>query len=277
MKIFVAIPGRGHSLDFNVTACLMEEHELAAQCGVKLQFDLFPSSGGIADGRNFLVEDFFKTDCEKMVFLDSDITFQKGSLLQLATKPVDFVGGAYRYKQDKEEYPIRFTKEVLGGSNMWADTNGLLEVDGLPFGFLCLSREVFKKFDEKFPERKQSNFGSKSAAYFQLPLIDGKLWGEDYTFCKEWKEMGGKIYLDPELELTHWDFKPVSYKGHIGKWLKSSPNNIIRRLKLMKEKESGKTKEGSNNVGSGDCISSNGSSGEITPTKDIDLSGLRIS
>lgn len=259
MKIFVAIPGRSHSLDFNVTACLMEEHEIASQVGVKLHFDLFPSSGGIADGRNFLVEDFFKSGCDKMVFLDSDITFEKGSLLKLALKPVDFVGGAYRYKQPVETYPIRFLKEVEEGANMWADQNGLIEVDGLPFGFLCLSREVFRKFDEKYPERIKSNFGRTTNAYFQLPIMDGILWGEDYMFCKEWRAMGGKIFLDPELELTHWDFKPVSYKGHIGNWLKNSPKNIARKLQLLKEREDGK------------------GSKEITPTPSIDLSQLGLS
>ncbi len=245
MKIFVAIPGRSHSLDFNVTACLMEEHEIASQVGVKLHFDLFPSSGGIADGRNFLVEDFMKTDCDKMVFLDSDITFEKGALLKLALKPVDFVGGAYRYKQPVETYPIRFTKEVEEGANMWADQNGLIEVSGLPFGFCCLTREVFKKFDEKFPERKNNNFGRRSTAYFQFPIIDGILWGEDYSFCNEWRAMGGKIYLDPEIELTHWDFKPVSYKGHIGNWIKNSPQNVAAKLMMEQEIKDGKRAEGS--------------------------------
>lgn len=240
MKIFVAIPGRSHSLDFNVTACLMEEHEIASQVGVKLVFDLFPSSGGIADGRNFLVEDFLKSDCDKMVFLDSDITFEKGALLQLALKQADFVGGAYRYKQPEETYPIRFTKEAESGANMWSDENGLIEVDGLPFGFLCLSRNVFKKFDERYPERINNNFGRTSTAYFQLPILDGILWGEDYTFCNEWRAMGGKIYLYPELELTHWDFKPVSYKGHIGNWLKNSPQNIATRLIIEQEIRDGK-------------------------------------
>lgn len=221
----------------------MEEHEIASQVGVKLCFDLFPSSGGIADGRNFLVEDFLKSDCDKMIFLDSDITFEKGALIRLAAKTVDFVGGAYRYKQAVETYPIRFTKAVEAGENMWSDANGLIEVDGLPFGFLCLTRNVFKKFDEKYPERKNNNFGRTSTAYFQLPILEGVLWGEDYTFCKEWKEMGEKIYLDPEIELTHWDFKPVSYKGHIGNWLKKSPNNIATRLLIEKEIKDGKRTE----------------------------------
>ncbi len=241
MKIFVAIPGRSHNLDFNVTACLMEEHEVACQVGVKLIFELFPSSGGIADGRNCLVDDFLKSDCDKMVFLDSDISFEKGSLLQLALKPVDFVGGAYRYKMADEQYPIRFLKEVEKGADMWSDENGLIEVDGLPFGFVALSRNVFKKFDEKFPDRINKNFGNKGTAYFQLPIVNGVLWGEDYSFCNEWRAMGEKIYLFPEIELTHWDFKPISYKGHIGNYLKGSPKNIARRLIMEKEIKDGKS------------------------------------
>lgn len=260
MKIFVAIPGRGNNLDFNVTACLMEEFEISLQVGVKLQFDLYPSSGGVADGRNFLVDDFLKSDCDKMFFLDSDITFSKGALLQLATKPVDFVGGAYRHKKAEESYPISFKE-----GEMWSDKNGLIEVDKLPFGFICLSREVFKKFDEKFPERKGKNFGCKTTAYFQLPIVDGLLWGEDFMFCKEWNEMGGKTYLDPEVELTHWNFVPTPYKGHIGKWLKSQPNNIARRLQLMKEKEDGKEVRRSE----GNC--------EKPTVPSIDLSSIGIS
>ena len=236
MKIFVAIPGRGNSLDFNVTACLMEEYAIALQCGVKLEYRLFPSSGGIADGRNFLVNDFLKSDCERIFFLDSDVTFTKGALIQCATKPVDFVGGCYRHKRDEESYPISFKD-----GEMWADKNGLIVVDKIPFGFVSLTRNVFKKFDEKFPERLNKNFGLKSTAYFQFPIgKDGILWGEDFCFCKEWNEMGEKIYLDPELELTHWGSLPTPYKGHIGNWLKSRPQNIARRLTLMKEKENGK-------------------------------------
>jgi len=257
MKIFVAIPGRGHSLDFNVTACLMDEYALALQVGVKLEFRLFPSSGGIADGRNFLVADFLKTNADRLFFLDSDITFKKGSLLQLATKPVDFVGGAYRHKRDEESYPIAFNE-----GEMWWDENKLIHVDKIPFGFVCLTREVFKKFDEKFPERKNKNFGLQTTAYFQLPIVDGILWGEDFMFCKEWNEMGQKVYLDPEVELTHWGFLPTPYKGHIGNWLKSQPHNIAKKLIMIKENENGKE---------------TGRSCEKPTVRDIDLSALGIS
>lgn len=236
MKIFVAIPASQHLLDCHVHAAIIEEHKLAFGIGDELIIDYFPSSGGIADGRNHLANDFLKSDCDKMFFLDSDITFQRGSLIKLAHKPVDFVGGCYRYKKPEEAYPIRFKKNDQNNpkNDLWADKNGLIEVEGIPFGFVCLTREVFKKFDERFPERKDKNFGMKSNVYFQLPVIDGALWGEDYMFAKEWVEMGGKVYLDPDIELTHWSYKPTPYTGHIGKWLLNNPKSIERKQELMK-------------------------------------------
>lgn len=168
-----------------------------------------------------------------MFFLDSDISFAPGSLIKLAHKPVDFVGGCYRYKKDEEDYPIRFKDK----GDLWADKNGLIEVAGLPFGFISLSRKVFEKFDEAFPERKDKNFGLKSNVYFQLPLIDGALWGEDYMFAKEWIEMGGKIYLDPDIHLTHWSYKPTPFKGHIGDWLRNKPESVERKNEILKGKE----------------------------------------
>jgi hypothetical protein len=63
-------------------------------------------------------------------------------------------------------------------------------------------------------------FDKQSFAYFQMRFDDGMLWGEDSYFCKEFSDLGGKVYLYPELELTHWDFNRP-FKGHIGNWLKN--------------------------------------------------------
>ena len=238
MKIFVAIPSYDHKLDFNVTACILEEYKIALGVGDELHFDFFPSSGGIADGRNHLVNDFLNSECDKLFFLDSDITFAPGSLIKLAHKPVDFAGGCYRYKKTGEGYPIRFKKNDPTNPNneLWADKNGLIEVEGMPFGFMCLTREVFKKFDEKFPERKGTNFGLKSNVYFQLPIIEGVLYGEDYSFALEWQSMGGKVYLDPDILLTHWNFLPTPHYGHIGNWLLKQPASIAAKQRIYKEK-----------------------------------------
>jgi len=70
------------------------------------------------------------------------------------------------------------------------------------------------------PERIYEHMGHAAFAFFQMFFKDGALVGEDYLFCNEWAELGGKIYLDPELHLTHWGINPVPHPGHIGNWLK---------------------------------------------------------
>lgn len=166
-------------------------------------------------GRNQLAQDFLDSDADKLFFLDSDVTFEPGAILNLTMKDADFVGGSYRFKHDTEQYPVAF----IEGRDHWADRRGLMEVATLPGGFLSLSRKVFETLKAAHPERAYTHCGRIAHCYFQMRFEDGNLYGEDTYFCKEWRDTGGKVYLDPEINLTHWDFnKP--YPGHIGNWLK---------------------------------------------------------
>jgi hypothetical protein len=107
----------------------------------------------------------------------------------------------------------------LDTPQLWANEYGLLEVTTLPGGFLSLSRKVFETLKAAHPERGYEHFGNQAHCYFQMLFTEGHLFGEDSYFCKEWRDTGGKVFLDPELTLTHWDFNRP-FKGHIGNWLK---------------------------------------------------------
>ena len=215
MKISVGIPVYDGKLPFQSVLCLLTETSIAQALGHCLVVRLLPSCSNLAMGRNQIVKEFLASDEDRLVFLDADVTFEPGSLVKLAHYPVDFVGGAYRLKLDEEKYPMGW----LPGSELWSDKNGLIEVAMIPSGFLSLSREVFKTFKEKYPGREYSIAGHKNDCYFQIPYRDGALYTEDAYFCREWREAGGKIYLDPDLTLTHWDFNRP-YMGNIGNWLK---------------------------------------------------------
>lgn len=218
MKIFVAIPVYDGKLQVQTVKCLLEEQILAALNGDEIQFVFLPSCSVPADGRNQLVQSFIESECEKIIFLDSDITFDMGSLLKIAHHPVDLVGGAYRYKETNENYPVSFLKDDL-----WSDSNGLIEVETLPTGFLAISKTVFEKIRNANPDREYNHSGYKKFCYFQMVFKDGVMHSEDSYFCKEWRESGGKVYLDPEIALVHWDFKPTPFHGHVGNWLKNRP------------------------------------------------------
>lgn len=232
MKIFVAIPVYDGKLHVESVRCLFSEQHIASGIGDVLTVNFLSSMAGIAHGRNQLASEFMKSDADRMIFLDSDVTFEPGALAKLAHMPADFVGGCYRYKRQEECYPMGWLNDP-DSKGLRMDKHGLIEVNGLPTGFLALSRKVFQTMKDRFPERElQEHFGHKMFAYFQMPFINGHLHGEDNFFCREWREAGGKIYLDPEIKLTHWDFNPTPYVGHIGAWIKGSPETKMMLEKL---------------------------------------------
>lgn len=217
MKVFVAIPVYDGKLQVQTVKGLLEEQSVAVVSGDELHFCFLPSCSVPAMGRNQLVQDFMRSGCDKLFFLDSDLTWELGSLIKVARAPVDLVGGCYRYKLDDESYPISW----LDQKDLWSDENGLIEVDTLPNGFLAISRSVFERLERAHPERWYEHQGRRDFCHFQMIFKDGHLHSEDTHFCREWRELGGKVFLDPEVTLSHWGINPKPYVGHIGNWLKS--------------------------------------------------------
>lgn len=216
MNIFVAIPVYDGKIPARLALGLLKEQQLALGAGDNFKVAILSSNAGVISARNQLVRQFLESDSDKLFFLDSDITFPEGALVKLCHKPVEIVGGCYRHKNPNEvSYPVCFLKQ----DELYGDANGLTEVAQIPTGFMSIDRSVFKKIDEKFPERR-ARLGN-AVNYFQMPVVDGILYGEDFYFCKEWTEqVGGKVFMDPDLDLVHWCFNPVAYPGHIGKWLR---------------------------------------------------------
>ncbi len=218
MKVFVAMPVYDGKLPLETASSLLQEQLLAGQNGHELIFAFLPSCSVPATGRNALVQQFMESDCDRLVFVDSDISFPVGSLLKIAAQPAEFVGGCYRFKTEKEQYPIGWIQDR---DELWSDERGLIEVATLPTGFLALSRSVFEKFKAHYTGRECNHMGHPMYGYFQMVFKDGAMYSEDTYFCKEWREMGGQVFLDPDIKLAHWDHKYVPYTSHIGGWLKS--------------------------------------------------------
>ncbi len=219
MKICVATPVYDGKMPVRTMNCLFTELSLAIGVGDTLMINCLSSSAGIAQARNQLATEFMNSKFDRLVFLDSDITWNPGDLIKLAHHDVDFVGGGYRYKRNPEQYPIAWLPDP-DKKGLPVTKKGLLGVQGLPTGFLALSRNVFQTMLDKYPDRDLTiQNGHKCHAFFQMPFVDGHLYGEDLYFCRDWIESGGKIFLDPDISLTHWDFNPTPYGGNVGAFL----------------------------------------------------------
>jgi hypothetical protein len=222
MKISVGIPVYDGNLSAKLAACLLAETSLAHHKGDLLTVRFLPACTNLALGRNQLVHEFLESDDERLVFLDADVTFEFGELLKIAHHPVELVGGAYRMKKPNEVYPIWLLDHPAEPG-----PGGLVEVGSIPTGFMSLSRDVFTKFRAGYPGREYRLGANSRYCYFQIPYCDGALYTEDAYFCKEWRAIGGKVYVDPEMSLTHWQGN-IPYPGHLG-------NHYRKIMSLRKE------------------------------------------
>jgi len=217
MRISVGLPLYDGKMDYRVAGCLLTEIPIAIQNGDELSINILNGCSDLARGRNQICHEFMNSDFDRLIFLDSDVTFEPGNLVRMAHYPEDVVGGAYRIKEEvQEKYPVAFLQDK---KELWANEHGLLEVQMVPTGFLSLSKNALKRFSEAYPGRTYNSRGEIQYCYFQIIYKDGALYTEDSFFCREWREAGGQIFLNPELTLTHWNGN-VPYRGHIGNWLK---------------------------------------------------------
>lgn len=217
MRLFVGIPAYDGTVGIETVRSLLNEQGAAALLGVEMQVGLLPGCSLITMARNQLVADFLATDCDRLVFVDADVSWQPGDLIGLALKPVDVVGGAYRYKKDEEAYPVRW----LDRPELWDDPEThLLEVESVPGGFLAISRRAFERLRDAHPRRAYEHEGRQFHGFFHAPVEDGRIWGEDTAFCNDWRAIGGQVWLDPYLTLTH-SAGAKNYTGCISTWLRS--------------------------------------------------------
>lgn len=213
MKLYVAIPAYDGRVTIETARSLCDEQVMAALTGIDMAIQFVPGGSLVTTVRDRIASDFLASDADRLVFIDSDVSWKLGDLIKLANHPVDFVGGCYRYKQEPEEYPVHY----LDKPELWADhETGLIEVAALPAGFLSLSRSVFDRLKEAFPNRTYKHFEREMHAYFWAPPGGG----EDGALCNEWRSIGGQIWLDPQFTLTHTGGSR-DFTGNIGEWLRN--------------------------------------------------------
>ena len=210
MLVCVGIPTIDGKPCAQTVDSLLAEQFLGIKQGVHflILWEIGCSLIGVA--RNKIARRFLATaGAECLVFVDSDISWTGGDLARLAQRPEKVIGGTYRAKrEDSYYYHVRGMPEQR--DDLW-------KVDGLPGGFLKIAREAF----EAIPAAVyQDADGTETRDYFPTGMHNGMIWGEDYGFCRLWRETGGEVFLDARLKLRHHDgFK--AFSGDPEAWIRT--------------------------------------------------------
>lgn len=103
-------------------------------------------------------------------------------------------------------------------NNLNIDKN-LAKVRHLATGFMMIKRNVIEKMSQAFPSTKyvddvcflKPEENKYAYALFDCGVEEGHYFSEDWLFCHRWSKMGGSIWIDVSISLTHTGIE--DYRG----------------------------------------------------------------
>ena len=213
------------------TQALLELQQLCMKNKVKITFSLVKSSL-VTQGRNLCVAGFLDSEYTHLLFIDSDIYVDAQSIFEMIKKDKEVISIPYPLKtmrwdklyskiQDGEvkepadlkkwlnTYPMR----VQNHQDIKMD-DGVIEVTHSPTGCMLIKREVFDKMIKAYPDKNIVQKSVINGEYVDKPHLwnffdtlhdpETKTYmGEDFAFCKRWKDLGGKCYAYVNDTIIH--------------------------------------------------------------------------
>ena len=173
----------------------------------KIQYFLVDSTA-VDVARNVLVDNFLKSECSHLLFLDSDMVLPPNLVDVLIKHDKDFVSAlyvlrkahrpCYRFKQEDGHYKA---PEKI-------EPNKLIEIDAVGLGACLIKREVLEKVDKE----------NEGKPLFKMDYRNRtEILGEDAFFCELVKKAGFSIFVDTAILAGHFGglIPESAFKGFI--------------------------------------------------------------
>jgi hypothetical protein len=99
--------------------------------------------------------------------------------------------------------------------------NNLTKVKHLATGFMMIQKNVIESLSKAFPSTKYTDDVSflkpeenkYAYALFDCGVEDDHYYSEDWMFCHRWTKLGGAVYIDVTINLTHTGIE--DYRGSL--------------------------------------------------------------
>jgi glycosyltransferase involved in cell wall biosynthesis len=169
--------------------------------GVDHSFNFIKNESLITRARNTHVANFLASDFEWLFFIDADIGFTPQHVIGLMDIEKGVACGCYRMKKPGSPYAA-WNNGELKELDSFAEP---FTVDYAGTGFMCIHRPVLETLCDFHPELMHMDGDPLQERYalFDTMLDDGVYLSEDYTFCKRWRDIGGEVWMHPDVRLVH--------------------------------------------------------------------------
>lgn len=205
-SLFIATPIHSGQVHYAYMAgCLSAARDFAGRYAVEVYKSSF-----LPRSRDILTAAFLRSGATHMLWVDSDIGWNAKQAQTLLDTGRDFVSGVYAKKQPDCLPPIHLLDPTV-------TERGLLEASSVPGGFLLLSRACVERMVGAYHDHDYNTEHGKAWALWAMEFVPGKSYGsEDVAFCHRWRAIGGRIWVHPEVVVSHYGEREFLPKTKLG-------------------------------------------------------------
>jgi hypothetical protein len=204
-RVHICMPCYGGMLTESTFMSYIKWSNTCRQLGLEWTMETMTNESLISRARNTLVAKFLNNpDSTHLMFIDADIGWEPWHLLVMLNRDVDVIGGLYPMKT----LPIKWVVNGFDGAEQGPD--GLQEVSKTGTGFMLVKRHVFDKLNAHPAVKPFNNdiglpkeLDQHLKTYYDTAVRENRYYSEDWTFCENWRDLGGKIWVDKRVLLRH--------------------------------------------------------------------------
>lgn len=217
-SIFIALPAYDFKVSLKLAVSLARFTQQAGQHGIAVQIGSICGCSVVSRARNLLAQDMIESNCDYLLFIDSDINFEPEDILRLMAWGSDpkkgIVAAVPRTRSENKVYIANLDYDENGELTM--NGMGLVRAERVATAFMLVRREVFITMAEAHPDWTYYDKRSDRMipCLFDFELTEEGYIGEDFLFCDRARELGFEVWIDPSITLGHMGVQ--EYAGNFG-------------------------------------------------------------
>ena len=204
-RVHICMPCYGGMLTESTFMSYIKWSNTCRQLGIDWTMETMTNESLISRARNTLTAKFLNNkESTHLMFIDADIGWEPWHLLVMLNRDVDVIGGLYPMKS----LPVKWCVNGFEGAQEGAD--GLQEVSKTGTGFMLIKRGVFEKLNAHPAVKPFINdiglpaeLNPYMKTYFDTAVRENRYYSEDWTFCENWRDLGGQVWVDKRVLLKH--------------------------------------------------------------------------
>jgi hypothetical protein len=205
-RVHICMPCYGGMLTESCFMSYIKWSNTCRQLGIDWTMETMTNESLISRARNTLTAKFLHNkESTHLMFIDADIGWEPWHLLVMLNAQKDVIGGLYPMKS----LPVKWCVNGFEGAAVSEDGN-LQEVSKTGTGFMLIKRDVFEKLNAH-PATKPfindiglpAELNPFMKTYFDTAVRENRYYSEDWTFCENWRDLGGQVWVDKRVLLKH--------------------------------------------------------------------------